>query len=220
MSGPTGPEPRRPRGARSGRSAQPGPADRSSGGDAPRRVLGPYATVQPFEPGGADYNFMSGFNLDLGQLPQGASRVRLSADAAALGLSPEGWPGQVVGDVAIERSGDGITVRGRLRATAWLECFRCLKGFERMVETPFEFYADRSGTGRGRKHEEQELERDHYMGFHDGRRLDLTEHAREALLVELPIAPHCREDCKGLCPRCGADLNDGPCACQDPIAAT
>jgi uncharacterized protein len=169
------------------------------------------------EPGRLRYKFMSGFILDLGALPQGASRVRLSADAAALGLSPEGWPGQVVGDVSIERSGDRITVRGRLRATAWLECFRCLKGFERMVETPFELYADRSGSGR--RYDEQELERDHYMAFHDGRRLDLIEHAREALLVELPIAPHCREDCKGLCSRCGADLNDGPCACQDPIAA-
>jgi len=218
VSGPTGPEPRRPRGARADRSANPKSSDRSGGADVPRRPIGPYATVPTSEPGGSGYNFMSGFNLDLGQLPQGASHVRLSADSAALGLSPEGWPGQVVGDVAIERSGDGISVRGRLRTTAWLECFRCLKGFERMVETPFEFYADRSGTGR--RYEEQELERDHYMGFHDGRRLDLTELAREALLIELPIAPHCREDCKGLCPRCGADLNDGPCACQDPIAET
>ena len=39
-----------------------------------------------------------------------------------------------------------------------------------------------------------------------------------AILLELPIAPHCRENCEGLCPRCGADLNDGPCACPDRIA--
>jgi uncharacterized protein len=30
----------------------------------------------------------------------------------------------------------------------------------------------------------------------------------------VPIAPHCREDCQGLCPRCGADLNQGPCGCE------
>ena len=161
---------------------------------------------------------MSGFDLEIPRLSQGASRVRLSADAGALGLSPEGWPGQVVGDVTVERSGDRITVRGRLQATAWLECFRCLQGFERTVEAPFEFFSDRAGTSR--RDEEQDLERDHYMAFHDGKRLELSEYAREALLVELPIAPHCREDCKGLCPRCGADRNDGPCACQDPIAAT
>jgi uncharacterized protein len=52
------------------------------------------------------------------------------------------------------------------------------------------------------------------MAFHDGRQLDLGGEARETLLLEIPIAPRCREDCRGLCPRCGADLNDGPCACQ------
>jgi uncharacterized protein len=54
------------------------------------------------------------------------------------------------------------------------------------------------------------------MQFHDGRTLDLGEGVRETLLVELPMAPHCREDCKGLCPHCGANLNNGPCACGDP----
>jgi len=51
------------------------------------------------------------------------------------------------------------------------------------------------------------------MLFHDGRRLDLRETVREALLLELPITPVCREDCPGLCPKCGADLSLGPCRC-------
>ena len=82
------------------------------------------------------------------------------------------------------------------------------------MDAPFELFADRSGAGSRR--DETALERDDYMLFHDGRKLDLNEPVREALLLELPMAPHCREDCNGLCPRCGADLNDGPCACDDP----
>jgi uncharacterized protein len=42
---------------------------------------------------------------------------------------------------------------------------------------------------------------------------------RDALLLELPLAPLCRPDCRGLCARCGADLNAGPCSCvadRDP----
>jgi uncharacterized protein len=39
---------------------------------------------------------------------------------------------------------------------------------------------------------------------------------RDALLLELPLAPLCREDCRGLCAHCGADLNDGPCDCAPP----
>jgi len=43
--------------------------------------------------------------------------------------------------------------------------------------------------------------------------LDLTEPLREELFLAVPHFVECRADCKGLCPRCGADLNDGPCDC-------
>ncbi len=44
--------------------------------------------------------------------------------------------------------------------------------------------------------------------------LDLSEAVREELLLAIPQFVECRDDCKGLCPRCGADLNRGPCRCQ------
>jgi len=159
---------------------------------------------------------MSAFTLDLAQLSQGSSRVRLEAETSEIGLDPAEWPGRVRGDFQVERSGDRITVRGKVAATARLECVRCLESFELAIEVPFEQYADRSGTGSRR--DEAQLERDDYMQFHDGRTLDLGEGVRETLLLELPMAPHCRDDCKGLCPRCGANLNNGPCACGDPAA--
>jgi uncharacterized protein len=157
---------------------------------------------------------MSSFTLDLSQLSQGSSRVGPEAEAPEVGLDPREWPGLVRGDFQVERSGDRITVRGKVAATARLECVRCLESFELPLEVAFELYADRSGTGSRR--DEVELERDDYMQFHDGRTLDLSEGVRETLLVELPMAPHCRDDCKGLCPHCGANLNNGPCACGDP----
>jgi uncharacterized protein len=156
---------------------------------------------------------MLGFALDLAQLSQGSSRLRLEADAADIGLAPDGWPGRVIGDLAVERRGDRISVRGTLDATARLDCVRCLRGFELHIGTAFDLFADRQGTGSRR--DEEELERGDYMRFHDGRRLDLGDEARETLLLEIPIAPHCREDCRGLCPRCGADLNEAPCTCSD-----
>ena len=159
---------------------------------------------------------MSSFVLDLAQLPQGSSQARAEADATEIGLPASGWPGRVAGEFRVERNGERLTVRGRVRTVAWLECFRCLRGYELALDVPVELFAEHSGTGSRR--DEAELERDDYMMFHNGRKLDLSEQVREALLLELPIAPHCREDCEGLCPRCGADLNDGPCACQDRLA--
>jgi uncharacterized protein len=44
--------------------------------------------------------------------------------------------------------------------------------------------------------------------------LDLSEAVREELILAVPQFVECRDDCRGLCPRCGADLNAGPCGCQ------
>lgn len=155
---------------------------------------------------------MSGFKIVLPALAPGASQVRLEADAESLGLEPREWPGLVAGDVLVEKNGDRVSVRGRLEATARLECVRCLREFEMPVTVPFEVFAERGATHPAQ--EERELERDGYIAFHDGRDLSLNKEARDALLLELPMAPRCREDCAGLCPRCGADRNLGPCRCD------
>ena len=47
-----------------------------------------------------------------------------------------------------------------------------------------------------------------------GRTLDLAPQVWESVLLLLPSKVLCREDCAGLCPRCGADLNEGPCSCE------
>ncbi len=154
---------------------------------------------------------MSGFLIDLPSLPRGTSRVEVESEALELGLPQPEWPGRIRGELDLEKNGEQVSVRGRLIAVARLECVRCLREYELPLRVPFELFAERAGTGRRR--DEQALERDSFMKFHDGRRLDLREEARETLLLEIPMSPHCREDCAGLCPRCGADRNDGPCGC-------
>src|SRR5437879_13705956 len=107
------------------------------------------------------------FSIDLGRLPPGSSRVRLEGQPESLGLPAGGGPGRIVGSFDIDRSGDRISVRGKLEAAARLECVRCLKGYESSVAVPFELFAERAGTGY--RVDEEELERDDYMRFHDGR---------------------------------------------------
>jgi uncharacterized protein len=154
---------------------------------------------------------MSRFAIDLGSLRQGRTLVELEAAAQDIDLSPDGWVGPVRGVFEVEKTGEKVTVRGSVTAAARLECVRCLTEFDLPLQVPLEVFAERAGSGRQR--DEEALERDDYMKFHDGRRLDLCASARELLLLELPMGPHCREDCRGLCPKCGADLNAGPCGC-------
>ena len=47
--------------------------------------------------------------------------------------------------------------------------------------------------------------------------VDLEPLFREEFVLAIPYAPLCREDCKGLCPQCGTDLNSGTCSCEAPI---
>jgi uncharacterized protein len=154
---------------------------------------------------------MSGFLINLATLPAGTSRLEVQASAASIGLSEQDWTEPVRAELSLDRSGEQVTVRGDIHGTARLECVRCLREFGLRVEAPVLVHADRAGTSR--RDEQDALERDDYMRFHDGRQLDLGGEAREALLLEIPIDPHCREDCKGLCPRCGADRNEGECGC-------
>jgi uncharacterized protein len=49
-----------------------------------------------------------------------------------------------------------------------------------------------------------------------GDEIDLNDIVREHVLLGLPMSPVCREDCRGLCPQCGAELNLGPCGCTAP----
>ena len=51
----------------------------------------------------------------------------------------------------------------------------------------------------------------------DGEKIDLEPLFREQFVLAIPFAPLCREDCKGLCPQCGTDLNSGTCTCEKPI---
>jgi uncharacterized protein len=153
---------------------------------------------------------MSGLIISLASLAGGTSRLEARATAEELQLPSAQWPRGAEATLQLDRTADLVAVRGRIRSAARLECVRCLRTFDLPIATDLTVVADRAG-GRGRL--EADLEADDYMKFHDGRQLDLREEAREALLLELPITPHCREDCRGLCPRCGADLNDGPCGC-------
>ena len=106
----------------------------------------------------------------------------------------------VVVDALLEWVSDGLLVTGTVEGAWEGLCRRCL--------TPV------PGTLRA---EVQELfesrpaDDDAYRLGHDS--VDLEPLAREALVLDLPLAPLCREDCRGLCPTCGADLNQGACDC-------
>ena len=95
-----------------------------------------------------------------------------------------------------------------LSLSAWTTldsvCDRCGKEFCQEKETPYRcLLAEELENG---ENDEIEL-------LEDGR-VDAGDLARTAFLLDMDTKTLCSEDCKGLCPRCGADLNLGPCSCK------
>ena len=101
-------------------------------------------------------------------------------------------------------------------------CKRCLKPvtLEEQVELTRTWVPTdqvRKGVGHHHKGEETEATLDPQMVDEEtyaGKAIDLSQAVREQILLSVPASPLCREDCKGLCPRCGKDLNDGDCGCD------
>ncbi|HKA24750.1 MAG TPA: DUF177 domain-containing protein [Candidatus Eisenbacteria bacterium] len=152
---------------------------------------------------------MSAFALRLADLKPGANRVRLEAPASALGLDPETWPEALTLDLTIDRMGESFALRGRASTRSHEECARCLKAIEVPREFEFQAFAERASAHGGSQDDAQ----DGYVLRHDGRVLVLDEEVREQALLARPMTTLCREDCPGLCPRCGGDRSEGTCRC-------
>ena len=154
---------------------------------------------------------MSAFAIRLADLKAGANRIRLEAPASALGLDPETWPWALTLDLTVDRMGENFALRGRASTRSHEECARCLKPFEVPREFEFQAFAERATAGGGKKDDPD----DEYVIRHDGRVLVLDDEVREQALLARPMTSLCREDCPGLCPRCGGDRSEGSCHCAE-----
>jgi uncharacterized protein len=110
--------------------------------------------------------------------------------------------------------GESFALRGRASTRSREECARCLKAIEVPREFEFQAFAERA-TGR----EGKDNGDDEYVLRHDGRVLVLDDEVREQAMLARPMTTLCREDCPGLCPRCGADRSDGTCRCDQEVPA-
>ena len=96
----------------------------------------------------------------------------------------------------IVNAGTVFRLTGIISASANLECCRCLNVFERAVSFEFEEEFDVLA-----------------FGYPDDW-IDIAEPIRAALIFQEPMQPLCNDDCKGLCPHCGADRNRINCGCD------
>lgn len=113
----------------------------------------------------------------------------------------------------INRSGQEVRLQGTVTARAEVDCDRCLKSIAVPIETEFDVtYIPAADYERTEVAELQE--EDLSLSVFDGAAIDLDDLVREQVLLALPPRVLCGEECKGLCPVCGADRNQQECACE------
>ncbi len=101
-------------------------------------------------------------------------------------------------DLFVQLVSQRLVVQGSVSAKLEMECIRCMGFFSTTVQDSSFLRA--------------------YEIAEDTEYVDVTEDLREAALLQFPSFPVCREACRGLCPQCGKDLNQGSCACKKPDA--
>lgn len=145
----------------------------------------------------------------IADIPDEGLHVNVEEDVDLEGIS---LLAPVTAGLALNKSGKEIIVSGELKSEMELQCSRCLKAFRRELKLPVEVVYHPLEEIVAERHELKDDEMD--MGFYRGEELDLRELLNEQLLLNIQMKPLCREGCRGLCPRCGTDLNTGTCECR------
>jgi len=118
----------------------------------------------------------------------------------------------VRGNVEVDRTAQTLRLKGHLATTAPLMCGRCLTQFRQdlAIAVEEEFLVGGSTAPR----EGALRPEDFVFPLGPDLVLDVTEAVRQHLLLAVPMVPVCRPDCRGLCPRCGKNLNAQDCGCE------
>ncbi len=121
----------------------------------------------------------------------------------------------------IDRYEENINIGGTVEMGLHHTCDRCLEGFSESCTMPIHavlapLYENMRQRDRESGLEVELVREDLEFTFYEGDRFDLDEILQEQMLLAKPMKYLCRQDCKGLCQRCGADLNKvGGCTCRE-----
>jgi len=137
---------------------------------------------------------------------------RTSAAPAGLGVAmarvPEGSP--IEFDLRLESVLEGVLVTGTADLQISAECSRCLEPFDWHEEVDLtELFRYPTTDARAASVEEEDESDDPLPVLQDDL-IDLQPVLRDAVVLDLPLAPPCSEDCEGLCPECGVRLAENP----------
>ncbi len=115
----------------------------------------------------------------------------------------------------LEKTNETVQLSGHYSGEVQTQCVRCLAAVDTRVDADFKLILLPHAAAEAAD-EERELESDDLdTAFYDEAQVELGDIVSEQIILTLDLYPRCREDCKGLCPECGANLNELSCRCAE-----
>lgn len=119
-------------------------------------------------------------------------------------------------ELNLKRLDNMLVIEGVLHGEAIMSCGRCLDECAQKLESDFTLKGAPAKAVTLARESEIELKKDDLDDFtYSGNILDLKEILQEQVILALPLAPVCNTGCRGLCPGCGANLNQSACTCAE-----
>jgi len=121
----------------------------------------------------------------------------------------------------LQKQSGNVVIKGQATAEIGCVCASCLKELTLDLKPKVDVVLFKTEPEKLSKDKEVEVQafadeevgEGDGTGQFDGKNIDWASQVREALVLALPIAPRCQDDCKGLCPVCGINKNDAECTC-------
>ncbi len=145
--------------------------------------------------------------IKISSLVDGVYSYNFDEPVEEIGLV-EPFNGNIIVDLELSKANSQIVMNAKLKVGARFECDRCTAEFNTDLSAEYKmvYLADESP-------EESDSVNIAYLS-HDADKIDISGEVRDYAMLAIPMKKLCSDNCKGLCPKCGKDLNKGSCECS------
>jgi uncharacterized protein len=148
--------------------------------------------------------------IQVGNLSEGIHTYQFHEKASELGLGEE-FAGDIHVEATLDKTANQIALKGSVRAAGRFLCDRCAATFEKELAANYRMFYVWDGMESDDSLDPSEVQ----VIPHGLSIIDLTDDVRQTAILSVPLKLLCRDNCRGLCPSCGMDLNTGACHCGE-----
>jgi len=146
--------------------------------------------------------------LRINSLKEGSQTIEMTLTRSELAIPDESFVHPILASLSIYKGSSQTTINGQLKTDVILQCDRCLEPFNYHLDVTFQsILSPVKPTG-------SKTDEDIIPITPKTDEVDLSPFAHDALIIGLPMKNLCSETCKGICPGCGINLNQGKCNCK------